>query len=1350
MDSIHSNEVPKTPFRLVLLGPPTLRDGLGQIPVGLGSGKPLALLCFLVVSGEARRDEALALLWGDVGEDRARNAFRQALHRLRLALGDELVVGDRQTLRIADGDRLHADVIEFNTALDEGRHEDALGWYQGEFLAGFNVGSAAFEQWAENERFRLRSRCQSAAEHSAQRALVEGRLTDAEAAIRKLLMVAPLDPSAIEVAAASFIAMGHRAEATEVLQRFSRRSVEDLGAPMPHTLQVMLDRMAPASRSHPVGETAQEIAFVGRNAELARLLTVWHAVDEHSGGTVVIEGPPGIGKSRLVHEFADSMRALGPLHVLHGVEGPRGYAVPYAAVASALRPLVRAAGVAGASPHLLAEAARLLPELRDAFQLPSVEPSEDDTARLRVCEGVAALLEAAAYERPICLVLEDAHRSPAPTLDLIHYLAPRLRRAPILLVLTFTAEGASHEMVARLRALAGGPSRDGGAGVAETHHVVLAPLNASDTADLVRQVVGPAMSPEALDSVARRAEGSPLRALELARLVSDGVEPSSLPVRTSDIVRDRIQACSANERRLFLVASLLSRPAPLRLLAEASHVPAVPAGDAAQALQRRGLLVEEGSAYAPSSDAAAQASVDLAGEATSAFVAGWVAEALAREPDASPAELVRLYAIAGRAGETFKFARLAGERALSRGAIDEGVHFLTIARAFARASPEQAEVESLLTAYGAGRAQLAAPTLSAQQFQSHAASALVRYFPNWRYLTAAAVATSVLAIAVSAIRTEPGTPPFTTRDTLMVARAQESRRGLVHVVTGDPARRLRVSEAVRREGARPTWADSVSLPWVNPTPSPSGRFVGVERITPAGSNVYLIAADRRDTIPLVVGDQEGLGMGWSPDGESFLVTRRSNHAANSSAVGLFAFSTIRGRPGVAIDTSSGHSVVEAVWSPDGSRIGWVARVAGGQEDVFVAWADGSHRRNVSLHAARDYHLAWSADGSLIAFTSRRDGNAELYARDLLSDRLWRLTEDPAQDDGAAFADDGRFVAFESTRGGAADVYVMPGLGGVASRVGDSTTSYELIGWRRSGARYLDRLEVGVPESIHRGDTLTFRVRGLDQFGAPVSPWDARWRVIDQSLLRLHEQDPRTASPSEQPFVALNDGLARVEVTVGAWRTDTAYVSIGDGPVSLLQDDFGGPMLASGWRALGEPSPRVGTLAGIPALLMNADRQWESGVLSRGSLPLRAGLSVEATLHAPFHVHAAATTASLALVAPDPPDAIDREAPRFLRLISITWNADAQRLIYAAEREVFVEAVPQGRRDNVRTVAILVSADGTVGFFVDGVRRWQSTLRAVRADRSSRAQIWLGGQDTGSRIGFTNLSASLAGPSPALR
>ena len=94
----------------------------------------------------------------------------------------------------------------------------------------------------------------------------------------------------------------------------------------------------------------------------------------------------------------------------------------------------------------------------------------------------------------------------------------------------------------------------------------------------------------------------------------------------------------------------------------------------------------------------------------------------------------------------------------------------------------------------------------------------------------------------------------------------------------------------------------------------------------------------------------------------------------------------------------------------------VARVgAERQREVYVSLADGSDVQNVSRHPADDFHIAWSGDGALLAFTSMRDGNAELYALGVDEGRLWRLTRDPAQDDRAAYSTSGRVVAFESTR-----------------------------------------------------------------------------------------------------------------------------------------------------------------------------------------------------------------------------------------------------------------------------------------------------------------------------------------------
>src|SRR5438094_10539036 len=106
------------------MGFPSLSGPDGTVLVGLGPGKPLAMLAYLAVRHEARREELVDLLWGGVAEGNARNAFRQALHRLRTALGEKLVPPDRERVGLVESDALWVDRGALLVALD---HNDVAG-----------------------------------------------------------------------------------------------------------------------------------------------------------------------------------------------------------------------------------------------------------------------------------------------------------------------------------------------------------------------------------------------------------------------------------------------------------------------------------------------------------------------------------------------------------------------------------------------------------------------------------------------------------------------------------------------------------------------------------------------------------------------------------------------------------------------------------------------------------------------------------------------------------------------------------------------------------------------------------------------------------------------------------------------------------------------------------------------------------------------------------------------------------------------------------------------------------------------------------------------------------------------
>src|SRR6185436_3726945 len=126
------------------MGFPSILAVDGAPIVGLGPGKPLAMLVYLAVRGEARREELVEILWGDTVEANARNAFRQALHRLRTALGEDLVPLDRERVTLTRDISLWIDRDAFLLALDRGEAANAIELYRADFLEGFDLGEPAF------------------------------------------------------------------------------------------------------------------------------------------------------------------------------------------------------------------------------------------------------------------------------------------------------------------------------------------------------------------------------------------------------------------------------------------------------------------------------------------------------------------------------------------------------------------------------------------------------------------------------------------------------------------------------------------------------------------------------------------------------------------------------------------------------------------------------------------------------------------------------------------------------------------------------------------------------------------------------------------------------------------------------------------------------------------------------------------------------------------------------------------------------------------------------------------------------------------------------------------------------
>jgi class 3 adenylate cyclase len=167
---------------------------------------------------------------------------------------------------------------------------------------------------------------------------------------------------------------------------------------------------------------AQEYSFVPRPDVWAAFESAW--ADATSGGRrlVLVAGEAGIGKTRLVTEFARSVHDRGGTPLYGACADEVG--LPYQPFAEALGHLLEhadealRAAITVASPDL----AWLVPEAfgHGAPPMPEEEP---ETARQRLYGAVTAALALAARERPILLVLDDLHWAGHPTIHLLEHLS---------------------------------------------------------------------------------------------------------------------------------------------------------------------------------------------------------------------------------------------------------------------------------------------------------------------------------------------------------------------------------------------------------------------------------------------------------------------------------------------------------------------------------------------------------------------------------------------------------------------------------------------------------------------------------------------------------------------------------------------------------------------------------------------------------------------------------------------------------------------------------------------------------------------------------------------------------------
>ena len=322
-------------------------------------------------------------------------------------------------------------------------------------------------------------------------------------------------------------------------------------------------------RSNRAGTAGRDLPLIGRDDELAYLVSIWQRVRRESAYEVaIVSGDSGVGKSRLAAELVDMAAADGRVvWATYPAYGPTG-GMQVAAE------LLRQLGPAGSGD--VTSRVRSISGSID----PSLVSIDPEGLRKEQLWGLVRFLEEKGSAAPLLIVVDDFHHTTETTLQMVGELQGRLAGAPVLLLLVGRDEPA--EWLSRFSAAT---------------KVRLGPLGRSDAARFAGELVcDKPLAEDAAEFLVERSGGNPLYLRELIRLaratgtlIDDGacyrLSRAGLPPTLHALLSARLDALRPAHKQAFQHLAVIGQGAT------ATQLAALGGPDAVASL---GALIESG------------------------------------------------------------------------------------------------------------------------------------------------------------------------------------------------------------------------------------------------------------------------------------------------------------------------------------------------------------------------------------------------------------------------------------------------------------------------------------------------------------------------------------------------------------------------------------------------------------------------------------------------------------------------------------------------------------------------------------------------------------------------------------
>ncbi len=679
------------------------------------------LLAYLVLNRgrPVSRDELIGAIWPEDPPIDPAAALRTQLSRLRSALGPEALAGrDTVELRLPDSTWIDIEAAErairvADSALKASDWRDAwahahiaLNIAGRPFLAGFEA------PWVEEVRHELEELELRAREVIARAGIGLGgsELAGAERSARALIRAAPFRESGYLNLMRALVASGNTAEALRTYDDLRKLLARELGSAPGTEIQALHRKLLSGdSRGRAEAETQPEasprvtlgeatdalplpswlsprrsVPFVNRVEEMAFLSGLWK---ETRGGTrhiVLVGGDPGVGKTRLVTEFAQHAHGAGAT-VLYG-RADEEATLTYQPFIEALRHWTINTAAADLERDLGPNAsvlASLVPEI--AVRLPGSTPIDGEVARDRLFDAVTGTLAAIAGRDPTLLVIDDLQWADPGSLLMLRHIARSAHDGGLMVLATYRETEPSPALAETLADL--GRER-------LFERLRLSGLSQAEVVELVASLRGGDREPELAKTIRGETGGNPFLIEALVNQIGpvDG-EPGQVPKSREavyargipELVREsvahRIGELGPGVEALLEIASVIGREFEAELIVDVGDRPSEEVTNALEAAVAAGLLTDVPGTldhYAFSHALFRQTVYAGIPKRRRATLHGKVADALERRHGSDPrhvAELARHFAGAGppAAPKALEYCVRAGAGALGGLAFEEAV-----------------------------------------------------------------------------------------------------------------------------------------------------------------------------------------------------------------------------------------------------------------------------------------------------------------------------------------------------------------------------------------------------------------------------------------------------------------------------------------------------------------------------------------------------------------------------------------------------------------------------------------------------------------------------------------------------